>query len=362
MVYPLLAQVESLGLDANSNAAKDIIEQNQSVGREIQIATQQVWPDVLQGPLFLSICNVAAILFALSFLVLLFRWVRGRLHDKVETAANTIETLMAVALIVLLFGTPVNRGRLLGTIALQSHAVIDGGSNFVVKNLSSTVQGDVIAQASAKASIEAEFPQSIESCLGIDDVKKRDFCLLRVDDKVKGDLQAFRGNGWSEELYNRYHNYIQTRISKDSKDDFDPLNTVGSVVQSAVGAIGGGVAYLVIRGVLISFGSAFLMILQYAGILTALVSPFFIAAAFYASAYQPILMWAVCFFGLGFVNLLYKIVLGLVSLTVLKSPPSDPLIFPMIISIGSIPLSIWLTRAGGIAILGGVASYASSRK
>ncbi len=362
MVYPLLAQVESLGLDANSNAAKDIIEQNQAVGREIQIATQQVWSDVLQGPLFLSICNVSVILFAISFLVLLFRWVRGRLHDKVETAANTVEKLMAVALIALLFGTPVNRGRLLGTIGLQSHAVTDGASNLVVKNISSTVKGDVIAQATAKASIEAEFPQSVESCLGIDDVKKRDFCLLRIDDKVKGDLQVYRGNGWSEELYNRYHNYIQTRISNDSKDDFDPLNTVGSVVQSAVGAIGGGVAYLVIRGVLISVGSAYLMILQYAGILTVLVSPFFIGAAFYANAYQPVLMVSICFFGIGFANMLYKIVLGLVSLTVLKSPPSDPLVFPMIISIGAIPLSIWLTRAGGIAILSGVGSYVGSRK
>lgn len=362
MFYPLLAQVSNIGLDANSNAAKDIIEQNQTVGREIQIATQQVWPDVLQGPLFLSICNVSAILFGLSFLVLLFRWVRGRLHDKVETAANTVEKLMAVALIVLLFGTPVNRGKLLGTIALQSHAVMDGVSNLVTSNLSSTVKGDVISQATAKASIEAEFPQAVESCLGIDDVKKRDFCLLRIDDKVKGELQAFRGNGWSEELYNRYHNYIQARVSNDSKDDFDPLNAVGSAVQSAVGALGGGIAYLVIRGVLISFGSAYLMILQYAGILTALVSPFFIGAAMYASAYQPVLMVTVCFFGIGFANMLYKIVLGLVSLTVLKSPPSDPLIFPMIISIGSIPLSLSLTRAGGIAILSGVASYVGSKK
>ena len=362
MIAYYIAQVSDLGLNANQNAAKDIIQQNAAVGREIQIATQQTWVQVLQGALFVAICNVAAIIFGLSFLVLMFIWLRKALHPKSDLSAVTIEKIVAVALIALVIGTPVNRGKLLGTLVLQSHYVQDGIANSIVSNLSGDVQGDIRSQASAKGEIESSFPQEVERCLGVDDLKKRDYCLLRADDKVKGQLQPYRNTGWAQSLYERYHKVINDAVSSDSQDKWDPLGDAGNAVSTALGNVGGVISYLVIRGFLLALGSAYLLLLQYAGMLTGLVSPFFISASMVSDQYQPAIMWAICYFGIGFAGILYKIVLGLVSLTILNSPPSDPLVMPMLLSIGALFLSIVLTRAGGIAILSGIGNFASGRR
>ncbi len=362
MIAYYIAQVNDLGLDANSNAAKDIIQQNEALGREIQLATQQTWVQVLQGPLFVAICNVAAIFFGLSFLVLMFIWMRKALHPKGDLASVTIEKIVAVALIAIVIGTPVNRGKLLGAVVLQSHYVQDGIANSVVSNLSSDVQGDVIAQGNAKQEIESTFPQEVEKCLGVDDLKKRDYCLLREDDKVKGQLIDYQNTGWAQSLYERFHKVINDAVSSDSQDKWDPLGDAGKAISNTLGNVGGGISYLVIRGFLLALGSAYLLLLQYAGMLTGLVSPFFISAGLVTDRYEPIVMWAIAYFGIGFAGMLYKVVLGLVSLTILNSPPSDPLVMPMLLSIGAIFLSIVLTRAGGIAIISGVGSFVSGRR
>jgi hypothetical protein len=358
MVHLFLAQAGN----ASQNAAQDIIKQNEAIGREIQIATQQTWIDVLQGPLFVSICNVAAILFALSFLAFGLIWLRHALHPKSTLGMVTFEKIFVVALITILIGTPVNRGKLLGSVVLNLHYVQIGVANFIVSGLSGEVQKDIIGQAGAKQEVELIFAQETEKCLNVDDAKKRDFCLLRVDDRIKGLLTDYQNTGWAQELYDRYHRAIQDLVSKNSKEEWDPLGSVATAASNVIGGIGGGVSYLVIRGVLLSLGSAYLLTLEYAGMLTGLICPFFISATLVKDQYDPLGMWAVAYFGIGFATILYKIVLGLVSLTILKSPPTDALVMPMVLSIGAIFLSIILTRAGGIAILSGAGSFVSGRR
>lgn len=358
-----LAKVDqSIGLGANADAAKSIIEQSNAVGREVQLATDTTWEQILSGPLFLACCNLGAIIFGLSILVAGVLWVASTVDPQRELPTITLEVLFISILIAILLGTPANRGKLLGEVTLQVHKVKDGAANLVVSSLSAEVGKDVIGQAQAKSAIESSFPVELETCLAIDDVKKRDFCLLRADDQIKSGLIRYQNTGWAQTLYERYHNVIQQSLTRESKDKFDPLATAGKVVGGALGAITGGASVLFMRGFLISIGTAYLWLLGLADILTGLVLVFFIAAALFSKTYNPAVVGIMAFLGVGFANLFYKLTLGIASLAVLNSPPTDPLIFPLIITLGGIPLSIWLVRAGGLSIVGGVGSFVRSRR
>jgi hypothetical protein len=262
--------------------------------------------------------------------------------------------VMIVMMIVILLGTPVERGKLLGDLGLKSHDTMVGITDELVSNLSSTIQGNVIDQAQKKAALEAEIPQQIEECWGIDDVEKRDFCLLRVDDALKAGLSNYPNEGWALQTYERYHEVINSSLSAQSQDDWDPLGDVIGGINSATGAIGQGIAFQIIRSVLISFGSAYLVLLEHGMLLTFLVVPLFLGVALMSQGFDPVIAWAMCYFGLGAALAMYKIVLGLVSITILNSPPNDPLIMPLVLSIGSIFLSLILIGGGGVAIFGGL--------
>jgi hypothetical protein len=266
----------------------------------------------------------------------------------------TTEKVVIVIMILILIGAPVNRGKLLGTVVLAAHDVMVGITDELVSKLSANVDGDVIDQAQTKSALETQIPQEIEECLSIDDIPKRDFCLLRTDDKLKAFLSDYPNQGWALQTYELYHKFINNSLSENSKDPFDPLGDIGKSFNSVVGGVGQGLAFQVIRSVLISFGSGYLILLEHGMLLTGLVCPLFLGVSLSSQEFDAIKAWALCYFGLGAALTMYKIVLGLVSLTILNSPPNDPLVMPLVLTIGSIFLSMILIGGGGVAIFGGI--------
>ncbi len=267
--HPIFAQ--------SGKAAQEIIEQNTKVGREIQIAMKQTWLDVLQSPLFISVCNIGAILAGLCLLLFFFVWLKSVANPNDPAVMSvTTEKIVIVIMIFILIGPPVNRGKLLGTVVLAAHDVMVGITDELVSNLSANIDGDIIDQAQIKSALETQIPQEIEECLTIDDIPKRDFCLLRTDDKLKALLSDYSSQGWALQTYERFHADINNLLSSDSKDAWDPLGDYQGAVKSLWGGIGQGLAFQVIRSVLISFGSGYLILLEHGMLLTGLIQGYFI--------------------------------------------------------------------------------------
>jgi hypothetical protein len=347
----------------SANAAKDVLEQNVKVGQEIQIAMKQTWIDVLQGPLFISVCNIGAMLAGICLLIFFFIWFKGIASpDDKAVLAITVEKMLIVTMIFILIGAPTNRGKLLGTVVLQGHDVMVGMTDQLVGSLSSTIQGDIVQQAQKKSQLETEIPQKIEECFVINDQAKRDFCLQRVDDLMKGGLSDFSNQGWAQQTYERYHKVINEALSNDSQDKWDPIGDLGKTVNSATGAIGQGLVFQIIRSILISFGSGYLIALEHGMLLTGLVCPMFLGVALSSIGFDAIIAWFMCYGGMGAALTTYKIILGLVSLTILNSPPNDPLIMPLVLTFGSIFLSLILIGGGGVAIFGGLTRTAGAMR
>jgi hypothetical protein len=345
--YPIFAD--------SGNAAQDIIEQNTKVGQEIQIAMRQTWLDVLQGPLFVSVCNIGAILAGLCLVFFFFVWLKSvaNPNDPAVMSVST-EKIVIVLIIFLLIGAPVNRGKLLGTVVLAAHDVMVGITDQLVGQLSANIKGDIFAQANKKNTLETDIPQQIDECLAIDDVAKRDFCLLRTDDILKAELSNYANQGWAQQTYERFHKSINDFLSENSNDQWDPLGDIGKGVNAATGALGQGIVFQIIRSILISFGSGYLILLEHGMLLTGLVCPLFLGVSLSSQEFDAIKAWAMCYFGLGAALTMYKIILGLVSLTILNSPPNDPLVMPLVLTLGSIFLSMILIGGGGVAIFGGI--------
>ena len=357
-----LSLVSAASADS-ADAARDILDQSVSVGKEIQIAIKDSWTLILTGPLFVDICTLGAIVMALLVGAWAILWLNGNFNPNDSKAvALSAEQLFCAIFLAILLGTPVERGKLLGTFALASHEVFNGVTDQLVANLQSNIQGDIIAQASIKNSLESAVPQDIQACAAIDDVKKRDFCLQRTDDRYKSILSTYPNQGWAAQLYERIHSTINAALSKDSQNAWDPLGDIASGASSYVGALGQGAATLVIRGALLSFGTAFIVALEHSLLLTAMVCPIFIGWAFSSLAFEPFLAWILGYIGVGSALGMYKIILGVVSLTILKSPPNDPLLYPMVIAVFGVPLTLILVGGGGLAIFGGISRSISGLK
>jgi hypothetical protein len=125
-----------------------------------------------------------------------------------------------------------------------------------------------------------------------------------------------------------------------------PNDPLGSMAGAATGAV----SSAFIRGFLLTFGSAFLLAMEHGMMMTGLVSPIFLGLSFVTKGWTAITSWAIGYFGFGLVLLFYKLQIGLVSLTILKAPATDPLLYPLVISIFSIITSFILVGGGGIAI------------
>jgi len=69
----------------------------------------------------------------------------------------------------------------------------------------------------------------------------------------------------------------------------------------------------------------------------------------------PWTAWLISFFGISLVNICYKILVGYTAITMLNAGPSDPLIYPLVISILGVVFAVLLAAGGGISLFSAIA-------
>jgi hypothetical protein len=340
------------------NGALDIINNSKGIAQEIDLAMSGTYIKTLTGPLYKDICNLGAGVMLLAGLYGLAATARAEMHKSAITPLLSTEKMIVIFALLLLMGSPVNRGKALGELSLFSHRQFHNIGNTFLKNTAQDIQYNVNQQAQTKIHLETIVPNEIEKCVAIDDIPKRNFCLQRLDDKLKGETEAYPQEGWAKQLYDTWHNEIsESQVGTDESHEFDPLGDIGKASGSVIGGLGQGVAYLVIQGVLVSIGSAFIYGVTQVTLISYEILPVFFGLALFSEEYKSAKIALGGVAGLEGALILYKILNANIAQTVLNSPPNDPLLMPMVLAGLALGLSVALVAGGGLGILQIFASF-----
>jgi hypothetical protein len=332
------------------NGAGEIIKNAQTIAREIDIAMSGTFIDTLKGPLYKEVCTLGAGVLLFAGLFGLAAVLRSEMHKQAFTPLIPVEKIIVIFILVLLLGAPVNRGKALGELSLFSHRQFQTIGNNLLGNISAGIESDVAQQAQTKLQWETLIPGEVEKCLTINDLPKRDFCLQRLDDRIRGETESYSQAGWAKQLYDRWHSEINGWLSENTKEPWDPLGDIGKGLSSAAGGIGQGVAYLVIQGVLVAIGSGFIYADTQVTLISYLVLPVFLGLALFSEEYTAAKVGLGGVAALEGASILYKILNANIALTVLNSPPNDPLLMPVVLAGLAIGLSLALIGGGGLGI------------
>ena len=115
-----------------------------------------------------------------------------------------------------------------------------------------------------------------------------------------------------------------------------------------------------IIGVLYAWSAAFEWILEIAFLLTAVISPVYIALTLLPGTMRMILTWMTAFFSVFMAKLGFTIVVGLVSYLMLDNVSSNPLIGAFVIALAAPVVSLMLASGGGLAIFSGLAGLGAA--
>jgi hypothetical protein len=126
--------------------------------------------------------------------------------------------------------------------------------------------------------------------------------------------------------------------------------SVGQILPGFFGGFVGTTTRAIIHAFLMAFQWGFVNLVQISMLLTALVGPIAVAASLLPFGGKPIFAWLTGFFSLGFIQIMYNIIVGLAAVVILNANTFDTNGFLVLIAILAPALAIALATGGGLAI------------
>lgn len=344
------------------NGAANVTNNALAIAKEIDLAMAGTWKDTLTGPLYKIVCNYGAGIMGFGCLFGIAANLRSEMHKQTPTPSMTVETMIVFALIALMLGTPLNRGKLLGEFSMFSHRQFQNAGNALLSQVRDGIQNDLTQQAQTKTYMEAVIPQQIDDCLSIDDVPKRDFCLQRLDDKIKGETEQYPQQAWAKQLYDRWHEQINGFLSSKNKDPWDPIGDAVRTGGAVVGGLGQGVSYMLIQSLLVSVGTAFLYGMSQIALIAYQVLPLFVGLSPFTEGFTSAKVAIGGIIGIEAAPIMYKLLTANVSQTMLNSSSIDPLTMPLLLAGVAVGMALALVAGGGVGLVQIFASFRGSRQ
>jgi hypothetical protein len=344
------------------NGAASVADNSLAIAKEIDLAMAGTWKDTLTGPLYRIVCNYGAGIMGFGCLFGIAATLRSEMHKQTPTPSITVETMIIFAVIALMLGTPVNRGKFLGEFSMFSHRQFQNAGNALLSQVREGIQYDLTQQAQTKTYMEAVIPQQIDDCLGIDDVQKRDFCLQRLDDKIRGETEQYPQQAWARQLYERWHQDINRALSNQNRDPWDPIGDMVRTGGAIVGGLGQGASYLIIQSLLVSVGTAFLYGMSQIALIAYQVLPLFIGLSPFSQDFTSAKVAIGGIIGIEGAPILYKVLTANVSQTILNSSSIDPLTMPLLLAAVAVAMALALVAGGGVGLVQIFASFRGARQ
>ncbi|BDM83175.1 hypothetical protein [Acaryochloris marina] len=340
---------------AREDQASRILENTLESSATLRTAIDTTWQQTIKGPLFVALGDVGAIIAVVFIGFWFISWVKILVSDDAIVGPHALQELIVPILLLFLLGNPTNRGNLLGETILNSNKVMQNISDYVIVSLRQDIKDfNPVHEAAVQMSATRIYRRATKDCLKYEfGDKNRRACLLDADQKIFDLLYPYRTRDWYREFREQVKIPVQLLSTgipdigeirgQDPREVSHFLTGLSDVVSDAVTAI------------LFGMGVAFVIAIEHAKLLTALVAPVFLGASILPVPGKPITWWGTTYSGLGLLEILYKTLVGLGSLSILNAGPTDPLIFPLVISLFGIFIAILLAGGGGIALFSGIA-------
>ncbi|MEM1308000.1 MAG: hypothetical protein AAGF98_00615 [Cyanobacteria bacterium P01_H01_bin.153] len=311
---------------------------------------QQVFTDVAGFSLYGQIVALAR-LFAVGALVLfMLRFIYAAVHEG--DYAEPLRMLIWPLIVVLFLS---NDGQLLagGTRALRG--VLNDTASEVLQvtalniNLEEAIRG-----ALAKGVIGVETSAQIQQCQALVGNSQVE-CLESAYQQIEATMEAFQ-NHWIVDAAGSaagaipYFNQMRSGIEGALEAYNTSGGAVGQVLPGFFGGFVGSQTRALIHALLMAFQWGFVNLIQISMLLTGLMGPIALAASLLPFSGKPIFAWLTGFFSLGFVQIMYNIIVGFAAVVIMNANTFDTNGFLVVIALLAPALAIGLASGGGLAI------------
>ena len=353
MFIPPFAQ---LSLPDAGNTAGATLAGGEEVSQAISDSFDQMWTDVLTGPLYALINNLG-LFFAL--LTLGFWCIQlYRKLDQPDARGGAAD--LVFPLIVIFFMA--SGGQNLANLTLSMRDVINGVNAQVVETVGANLDfQSSLDNLSGYSSARGQVSQLANQCNGITKNEELQLCLNNAQTQAEGLIQSYRASNPAEAWVNDIQALAET------------IALGGGIGGAAGGAVSGGLdggvggafsgassgfaAPLLVaaEAVIIAFQGAFQYGIEVSMIVTGLLGPIALGLSFLPFGAKPIYAWLTGFWSLGICKLALNLTTGLVATAVQAAGPSnaDTLVNAIAIGILSPILALGLAAGGGKAIFDG---------
>ena len=314
---------------------------------------QQVFTDVASVGGFSLYGQIVALarLFAVGALVLfMLRFIYAAVHEG--DYAEPLRMLIWPLIVVLFLS---NNGQLLagGTRALRG--VLNDTASEVLQvtalniNLEEAIRG-----ALAKGVIGVETSAQIQQCQALVGDSQIE-CLESAYQQIEATMEAFQ-NHWIVNAAGNVAGAIPyfDQMRSGIEGALEAYNTsggaVGQVLPGFFGGFVGSQTRAIIHAFLMAFQWGFVNLIQISMLLTGLMGPIALAASLLPFGGKPIFAWLTGFFSLGFVQIMYNIIVGFAAVVIMNADTFDTNGFLVVISLLAPALAIGLASGGGLAI------------
>lgn len=346
--------IPTLAVDGAAGMLEQGLTMSEDIGAIYDLQWQQIFTpaaSVNQYSIYGQIANLAEI-FAVGALVLfMLRFVYSAVHEG--DFSEPVRMLLWPLLVVLLLS---NNGQLLAQGSRAFRDVLNEAAvNVLEVTLLNVSLEEAVRGAMAKGVIGVEVSAQIQQCqslIGENQVQ----CLESAYQQVEATMDSFKQN-WLVTAAGTAASAVFPWLDQTLggiRGAIDAYNTsggsAGQILPGFFGGFLGSTTRALIHSSLMAFQWGFVNLTQISMLLTALVGPVAVAASLLPFGGKPIFAWMTGFFSLGFVQIMYNIIVGLAAVVIMNANTFDTNGFLVLIALLAPALAIALASGGGLAI------------
>lgn len=331
----------------------EISESGRTAAAETIEAYDQLWTQVLEGPLYTALVKVG--LFFAVFTLLFFTVQMIQDLNEGNYTRPITEFIWPLLIIFLLTKPGDSSMYRLGTFSLDIRNIINETNQTILATTHIGVKlDDAYRQAQGMASVRPTIEGWIKQCESL--TGKQQMQCMNVALKDAQDLLTVYGqaNGSSNWLTRE-----QARIGDMVTKFFDFNATLNEQGRSIFWAVTGPAWEAAVYSLLIAFQYAFQNLLEFSLLLTILLGPLAVGGSLLPVGGKPVYAWLTAIFSLFTAKLCFNITAGLASTIIVDVEQVDHLWFAVFIGVLSPIFSTALAAGGGMAVWSSITNMAS---
>lgn len=308
-------------------AASNIVEDNLVAQGWIAQAMDDMWANVLNGPLYALINNLGIFFAIWCLVVFLTKFTKEWINDESNGALNELIWPLIVALLLM------SNGALSGQATLALRNSINDLNNYLLNTASATMAiseayDQVIGEVGAEAAIEALMDQ----CSGISDLSLQTQCYEQAKVQAEEIVAELPNapDGW----FNRF---------LEGVNNLDPGQAIAAPISAGI--------IKVLEIILIGVSVAVQWVSEVTLLIVSLLGPIAVGLTLWPVGQKVILVWLTGFYSIGLFKICYNLMVGLTASVIMNAEDNHPLIFALIIGLLSPVVSFVLTGFGAMATL-----------